>query len=258
MGNFTQLVTVPTRFQYNRVTDRTASSCIDHIYSNTKYRCSDITVIPFGNSDHDMLSYIRFSKAPPTPSKTVRKRSYKKFVEKDFLEDLKKVDWSEIYQYEDIDTATTVFTKKFVDVLNMHAPWIIFQQRKSYAPWITEATKQLMKARDELKREAEKCALEGDNAGAAATWRRFQRARNTVNNRKRFEENRFKSERIMKSLDTPSDTWKAAKSFMSWENKGGTPSQLCVEGKLITKASMIAKEMNLFFLDKVSTIRKGI
>ena len=55
MGNFSQLVTVPTRFQYNSVMDTTARSCIDHVYCNTKYRCSDIIVTPFGGSDHDMV-----------------------------------------------------------------------------------------------------------------------------------------------------------------------------------------------------------
>ena len=258
MGNFTQLVTVPTRFQYNRVRDKTASSCIDHIYSNTKYRCSDITVLPFGDSDHDILSYIRYSKVPPAPSKTTRRRSYKNFVEKDFLEDLENVDWSEVYQCVDVDVSTSVFTRKFLNVLNIHAPWKVFQQRKRYAPWITDSTKQLMEARDKLKKEAEKCVHEGDSAGAADAWRRFQKARNTVNNRKKFEENRYKSEKIIKSLDTPADTWRAAKSFMSWENKSGSPSQLSVDGILVTKASLIAKKMNCFFLDKVNTIRKDI
>ena len=77
VGNFSQLVTVPTRFQYNIRTDSTARSCIDHVYCNTKYRCSNISVTPFGDSDHDLVGYIRLSKAPPSPARTIRK-SYKR------------------------------------------------------------------------------------------------------------------------------------------------------------------------------------
>ena len=71
LGNFSQLVTAPTRFQFNRVSGLTDSSCIDHIYTNYKYRCSDITIVPFGGSDHDMVVYTRFSKDPPAPSRTI-------------------------------------------------------------------------------------------------------------------------------------------------------------------------------------------
>ena len=45
---------------------------------------------------------------------------------------------------------------------------------------------------------------------------------------------------------------------MNWENTEGTPSQLSINGQLITKASLVAKEINLFFLDKVKTISNGI
>ena len=48
LGNFTQLVTRPTRFQHNSVQNRTVFSLIDHIYTNCKDRCSAISVIPFG------------------------------------------------------------------------------------------------------------------------------------------------------------------------------------------------------------------
>ena len=64
-NNFSQLVKEPTRIQFNTIQNKTNVSCIDHAYTNTKHRCSSITVIPFGDSDHDMIAYTRFSKDPP-------------------------------------------------------------------------------------------------------------------------------------------------------------------------------------------------
>ena len=39
MSNFSQLVKEPTRLQYNSVQNTTSISCIDHVYTNVKYRC---------------------------------------------------------------------------------------------------------------------------------------------------------------------------------------------------------------------------
>ena len=128
--SLSQLVRVPTRVQYNSISNRTSMSCIDHVYTNARHYCSPITVTPFGNSDHDMIGYTRYSKEPPAPARTIRKRSYKDFVAADFLADLSHVEWTDVLCCDDIDMATDILTTKLRDVVNIHAPWIIFQQRK--------------------------------------------------------------------------------------------------------------------------------
>ena len=59
-------------------------------------------------------------------------------------------------------------------------------------------------------------------------------------------------------MDSPTKTWQTAKSFMDWEDSGGPPTQLSVGNQLISKASLIASEMNQFFIQKVQTIINGI
>ena len=54
-NNFSQLVKEATRIQYNSVENTTSVSCIDHVYTNVKYRCSPVSVTPCGSSDHDMI-----------------------------------------------------------------------------------------------------------------------------------------------------------------------------------------------------------
>ena len=257
--NFSQLVSRPTRSQYNSVNKTTAISCIDHEYTNRKYRCSKVTVYPFGGSDHDIIGYTRYTtKVPPAPSRAIRKRSYKKFIKKEFLQELGEVDWTEVYTCQDVDSAAETFTRKFVDVLNRHAPWIVYQERKNYKPWVTEETKIMIKARNELKKEAINLASSGDSEGAATAWTKFKKVRNKVSNRVRYEENNYKSEIFTKNLDSPSNIWRLAKSFMDWRQAGGPPHQLVINSKLITKASIIATEMNTYFVKKVQMIREGI
>jgi hypothetical protein len=258
VGNMSQLVTVPTRFQYNSVKDETSISCIDHVYTNSKFRCSNVTVIPFGGSDHDAISYIRYSKMPPSPARTIRKRSYKNFDQASFLTSLSQVDWSEVYQCQDADLSAEILTRKFVEVLNIHAPWVLFQQRKFYKPWITDDTKELINNRDKFKKHAEELSIAGDTIAARDAWSNFKKLRNKVNNKKKFDEKKFKTGKVEQSLDSPANIWRTAKGFMDWESSGGPPSQLNVENKLITKASHIATFMNEFFIHKVKKIRDGI
>ena len=258
LSNFSLLVNQPTRSQYNSVQKSTDISCIDHIYTNRKFRCSSATVISFGGSDHDLISYIRYSKDPPGPAKTIRKRSYKNFDQEKFLTELTNVDWSDVYKMNEVDQATEVFSSKFKLVLNSHAPWIIFQQRKNFSPWLTDITKELIQDREKLKSKSVELAQAGDDEAASEEWEKLKKVRNEINNRKKYEEINFKKEKISGSLDSTANTWKSAKSFMEWENTGGPPNQLFNNGKLITKSSEIATIMNEFFIDKVKLIREGI
>ena len=62
LNNITQIVKDVTRSQFNSVRYETSLSCIDHIYTNAKYKCSKPEICSFGNSDHDLIGFIRLSK----------------------------------------------------------------------------------------------------------------------------------------------------------------------------------------------------
>ena len=261
-NNFQQLVKGVTRVQFNSVTNLTNISSIDHVYTNVKHRCSDVVVTSFGSSDHDIIGYTRYSKEPPAPARTIRRRSYKNFESKKFLEELSLLTWEEVLCCPDIDRATEIFTRKFKSVLDVHAPWIRYQQRKHFCPWLTQETKQLMVQRDRLKEEAKQLALRDSTSGIVSdeqreAWAEFKTLRNKINNEKGNEENKFKKNILESNLDTPATTWRTAKMFMNWKCSG-TPDQLEVDNVLETKAASIAEVMNNFFINKVRTIRRNM
>ena len=170
---------------------QTTTSCIDHVYCNTEYRISAVKIITCGSSDHDAILYTRFSKDPVPPARTIRKRSYKTFNEKDYVKDVSNLDFTEVYSCVDVDEAASLLTEKLVTVLNQHAPWIIFQQRKNFAPWITPETLELMKQRDKFKEEAKAMAnCEGREASPeqAELWSQHKKLRNQIYNRIKQEE----------------------------------------------------------------------
>ena len=261
VNNFFQLVTGITRTQYNRVSNMVEMSCIDHVYCNYKHRCSQVKIITNGASDHDQLSYTRYSKDPPSPARMIRKRSYKNFKLEEFIEDLNIVDWTEVYACEDVDMAAEVFGRKFRFVVNKHAPWVKIQAKKNFLPWLSSETKGMMILRDKWKSKAKELGNSREENTATTeeseAWSNYKYYRNKINNRKKDEERLFKAEKITENLNSAEQTWKTAKHFMNWKSQG-SPSQLEIDGKLEAKPYNIAKHINDFFSCKVKDIRNSI
>ena len=123
-------------------------------------------MIAFGASDHNAISFTRFSKVPPIPARTIHRRSYKEFSKESFLLDMASVDWSDVYLSRDLDDAVGHFTHKFNELLNVPAPWIKFQKRKHFSPWLTKGTLELMSQRDLAKKRYETLVK---NSGGSVT-----------------------------------------------------------------------------------------
>ena len=141
-----------------------------------------------------MIKYTRYNKEPPAPARTFRKRSYKDFVGDNFLEDLSHVDWTDVLSCDDLNIATDILTTKLRDILNIHAPWIIFQQRKFFKPWITKEAREMMKERDRLKSKAKDLACRDQQLGIEPSeeqtnaWNEFKKIRNKITNKKNRDE----------------------------------------------------------------------
>ena len=112
---------------FNSVTGTTEISCIDHVYTNAKNTCSNPTIKPFGSSDHDLVIYTRYSTNIPTNGFTSRKRPTKNFHPTNFIQDLQCQDWTQVFYCSDLEIRVNNFTRLFLQVLDKHASWILFQ-----------------------------------------------------------------------------------------------------------------------------------
>lgn len=153
LSNMDQLVHGVTRAQYNSVTNKTSVSCLDHIYTNVKFKCSAPKIASFGDSDHELIGFTRLSKMPQEVTRTIRKRSYKFFDEEQFLSDIADIDWADILATLDLDAAVTKFTNRFKEVLNYHAPWVIYLHRKHHKVWISKTTTTVHWMKDKFEKK---------------------------------------------------------------------------------------------------------
>ena len=135
-----------------------------------------------------------------------------------------------------------------------------FRKEKNHAPWITEETKELIRKRDKWKRISMDIAQQGGDStchSLTQAWSQYKKYRNKINNRKRNEENQYKSIQIKNSLASTEKTWNTAKAYMGWQQHG-PPSQLEEGGILVSKSFDIASHVNCYFVQKIQQIREGL
>ena len=174
------------------------------------------------------------------------------------MHDLAEVDWTDVLTCRGVDEAVSCFTSKFKYVLDMHAPWTVFQERKNYKPWISKETKLMMDKRDELKKKA--VEISANNSENEATdeekeaWQRYRKLRNKINNAKKNDEVKYKKEKVKENLDSVSGLWRSVKTFMNWKSTG-SPSQISKDNVMYTKAKDVAVIMNEFFVEKIQKLK---
>ena len=64
-------------------------SCLDHVTVNCVNKISNIQILGVGQSDHMGILFTKKSREIRTAPRTVRKRVYKNFNAKDFINDIK-------------------------------------------------------------------------------------------------------------------------------------------------------------------------
>ena len=139
---------------------------------------------------------------------------------------MSSIDFTDVFIAKDVDEAADILTENLVKVLNVHAPWIIYQQRKDFVPWLTTETVHMMKDRDMLKEEVKSLAKTDEVCEQQEKkWKEFKALRNRVNNRIRQEEIGYKKRKVNECQGDPGKVWSLAKKNMDWASPG-PPTQL--------------------------------
>ena len=103
-------------------------------------------------SDHKLLKVIRYSKSFKQLPRYVKKRSFKKFDDNDFLRKLGESNIEEVIECGDANAATSLLIGKLTDILDILAPIKTIQVRSNYVPWLSDETK-LIQADKNLAQE---------------------------------------------------------------------------------------------------------
>ena len=196
----------------------------------------------------------KFSREPQTQPQTIKKRNYKNFVVSDFLNDVNRHvmdgSFAKVKDNRNTSEASALFSGIFGSILNRHAPLKVFQVRNNYAPWLSNETKDMIKERDKLRKEAidENCNVR---------YELYKGLRNQI--KSKLEKDQLEHYKTKFYQDNPSTAslWKNANDFLNTSNKSfsNTPKIIVHNGKTYTKPRDIANAINETFLRKVQDLR---
>ena len=146
--NLIQLVCEPTRVTSKSVT------LIDHIYSTKPEAIINVSVPSYCPSDHYPVSFTinKHNQNGGTASQKhifIKYRNFKRFDDEQFLSDLKKENFNDIYALSDPDAALDLWYSKFKRIFDKHAPMVFKRVRKKFqSKWLNKEIAQLRSKRN--------------------------------------------------------------------------------------------------------------
>ena len=230
-----QLIEEPTR-----VTPH-SSTLLDLIMTNS-VNISKAGVIDPGVSDHSLVYVIRKFKRPKGEPKIIRVRSFKNFVDDDFLRDLRNSDWSYFLNLTDLDQSCDIFNSIVKTVADKHAPFVTHKIKGKIEAWVTNDLLQAIKERNYFKKKA-------NQTKSIIDWNNFTQKRNQVNNMKNTLKQDYFNTLLTDNAKRPKQLWKTLKTLVpNGKNTTTSVKRLVTEDGIdVTCPKGIADHFNNFF-----------
>ena len=247
--SLSQLIDRPTRTELRG--NNIEKSCLDHVTTNVPGKCINTRVLAAGSSDHLAVTTTKLSKEIRTRPQTIRKRSYKQFSKENFLREMKYTDFSSVLLERNLHQAASKFSDIFKSVLDNHAPIKIFQTRKNYAPYLSEALKEDMVKRNKLKQESL-------TSNDPAVLKSYKMLRNRIKAQLKNEKYNYYQKKFAESEgQSIKQIWNTSYQILG-QNKDLSPKQIIYQGSLTSSPNLLADAFNEIFIGKVERVKADI
>ena len=204
--NLTQIVD-----EYTRVTNST-KSIIDVVFTSNPQVHETTKIFHVALSDHYLVfTSIKVSKDVHNSQshKEIKYRSYKKFDEYAFIEDLTNASiLRHLENSSNVEMAWDYFKSEFLRICDLHAPICVSRLKNRYKPWVNSDIVKLMYRRDFLYRKA----VSKNDPTALVQYKNIRNQVNVLINRsksnyyeKLYNESKHNSKYFWKELNKLSD-----------------------------------------------------
>ena len=239
---YEQLIKEPTR-----VTKDT-SSLIDHFYTtNTNHIISSgVTAVTI--SDHYLIYGIRKFKTFKQPPRFIEYRDFKHFNEQGFMCDLASLSTLNL-AHSDPNKSWMIWKKKFLEIVNMHAPLKRRKVSSKQIPWLTNDL--LLKKREKtyLKRKA---VL----SKSMIDWSAYRHARNRYNKLVKDTVRSHFQNKLHNNQGDLKKTWKTINELMNKSKKENTILEVRIDSLEITDPINITNAFNKHFVEMGDRLSK--
>ena len=211
-----QLITSPTRITNN------TSTTLDHILTNSKEKVSDSGVIDVSLSDHQMIFFTRKStKQKFYKHKNINVRSMKKYSETELINLLKKIDFPNYNNFENINTAYSDFINKVEMAIDKIAPLKKICIKNKTAEWVDIEILNGIKKRDKLFTKFKKSKSYDDHEN-------YKKARNNLQKLIKNKKRNFIEHKLTENIGKPKELWKILRGIGA-PSKNKSNSNICLE-----------------------------
>lgn len=164
-----------------------------------------------GFSNHDLIACVLDLQKPKQKQQHITFRDMKNFDYDKFKNDVKEVNWSELYAERDIDEKLFSFNNTVMHLINKHAPLKKIKIKNKNEPWMDGNIHELIHKRDEARKKWLKGKKEEDHEIFRIARNRTKQA--IRNSKIKYFHKLFDSSKNIK------DTWKAIKSLGAKKSK---------------------------------------
>ena len=219
-------------------------SSIDVMFTNKPMSFHNSITFETGLSDHHhMIGTLIKTHLVRLKPKRIEYRSYKKFSEVEFLEDLKNADFNFLENDPDFNYESLV--NKFSELVNKHAPLKFKNLRGNQAPFMNKEFQKAIYERSRLKNIFNK-------NGSNENWLKYKKQRNKcVSLRKKAIKKHF-NEITKNGIVESKDFWNTVKPFIT--NKSGlTNSDIAIiyNNEIITDENKLTEIFNEEYINVV-------
>ncbi|CAL4126382.1 unnamed protein product, partial [Meganyctiphanes norvegica] len=243
-NGFTQLINKPTR-----VTS-TTESLIDHIYTNNKDKISQSGVIESGISDHFITFCTRKTTREILGKHTkIKMKSMKDYSKESYVDMLKELDWSTIYQERDVDIALEKFNTMITQVMDDVAPEKEIRIKGSTEPWIDAEVLELIRERDRA------LFISNRNKSNPYLKSKYKELRNKAVKLNRQKKSIHFCNKVEEHKDNPKKIWKQFKT-LGYSNKNLEKSGIVLEidNEKCFDPLKVVSEINNYFLTVAASL----
>ena len=240
-----QHVNKPTRVVSNR-----SSTLIDHVYSNFSDNIKYVDVPKIGLSDHYPIFLTRKISMQVTKitHHTIKYRSFKKFEETKFIEDLQAIPWDVVNIFEDVDDALETWYSLLFEVIDKHIPLKHHRvKRKNQPTWLTTEIIEGIKVRDRFK------AL--GNQEQYKVWR--NKVVSLIKQSKKCNYEKL----IEEGKNQPTTIWKIFNELNAGKQKNGSSNKVNsvkLGNSEIYNSDEIANTFNDFFINIAKNLKEPV
>ncbi len=225
-----QIITKPTR-----VTEQ-SKSCIDHVWTNNPHLYSQWGVVSCTLSDHSMIYTARKSVKLKAKATFIEARSYRKFNQTAFVQDLNKEQWQSVFDCSNVDQAWDNFSDILLPIC---APIKKVRVTDQQPTWIDEEYL-------ELRRTCQKARAKAEKTSEPEDWARAKMLRNNLNYRADKLKSQYINDSIDNSKNNPGELWTTLKTLLPGK-KQNSINCLSTDNGTVTSEEDIANTVNTFF-----------